>query len=103
MYMAPFDVARNEGSMRPITVVAPKGLIVNPNPPAPVTMSTNHCGEEIVEAVFRAMVQAVPDAVTAGFSRTAEVRDNGRRPEQWAAVYLALLPREGGRRGIERV
>ena len=31
MYMAPFDVARNEGFDEAITVVAPKGLIVNPN------------------------------------------------------------------------
>ncbi len=97
MYMAPFDVARNEGSMRPITVVAPKGLIVNPNPPAPVTMSTNHCGEEIVEAVFRAMVQAVPDAVTAGFSRrlryaiTGEDPSNGRR-----FIWHFFLGRGGG-------
>lgn len=97
MYMAPFDVARNEGSMRPITVVAPKGLIVNPNPPAPVTMSTNHCGEEIVEAVFRAMVNAVPEAVTAGFSRrlryaiTGEDPSNGRR-----FIWHFFLGRGGG-------
>ena len=54
MYLAPYDIAKNEGSMGPLSVIAPKGLIVNANPPAPVCMSTNHCGEEIIEAVFKA-------------------------------------------------
>ena len=97
MYMAPFDVARNEGSMRPITVIAPKGLIVNPYPPAPVTMSTNHCGEEIVEAVFRAMVNAVPDAVTAGFSRRLRYAITGEDPKTGRRfIWHFFLGRGGG-------
>ena len=60
MYMAPADTPKNDGSMRPVRVIAPRGLIVNANPPAPVCMSTNHCAEEIVEAVFKALSLAVP-------------------------------------------
>ena len=80
MYMAPSDVPKNEGSMRPVKVIAPKGLIVNPNPPAPVCMSTNHCGEEIVEAVFKALAPVAPDAVNAGFSRRLRFAITGRNP-----------------------
>jgi N-methylhydantoinase B len=80
MYMAQADVPKNEGSMRPITVIAPKGLIVNPNPPAPVCMSTNHCGEEIIEAVFKALAPAVPQVVNAGFSRRLRFAITGRDP-----------------------
>ncbi len=80
MYMAPSDVPKNEGSMRPVKVVAPRGLIVNPNPPAPVCMSTNHCGEEIVEAVFKALAPVAPDAVNAGFSRRLRFAITGRNP-----------------------
>ena len=80
MYMAPSDVPKNEGSMRPVKVIAPKGLIVNPNPPAPVCMSTNHCGEEIVEAVFKALAPVAPDAVNAGFSRRLRFAITGRDP-----------------------
>ena len=80
MYMAPSDIPKNEGSMRPITVVAPKGLIVNPNPPAPVCMSTNHCGEEIVEAIFKALAPIVPHAVNAGFSRRLRFAITGKNP-----------------------
>ena len=60
MYLAPMDVARNEGSMRPVQIIAPRGLVVNANPPAPVCMSTNHCAEEVVEAVFKALAPAIP-------------------------------------------
>ncbi len=80
MYMAPSDVPKNEGSMRPVKVIAPRGLIVNPNPPAPVCMSTNHCGEEIVEAVFKALAPVAPDAVNAGFSRRLRFAITGRNP-----------------------
>ena len=80
MYMAPSDVPKNEGSMRPVKVIAPRGLIVNPNPPAPVCMSTNHCGEEIVEAVFKALAPVAPGAVNAGFSRRLRFAITGSNP-----------------------
>ncbi|MQF68833.1 hypothetical protein FIM12_00655 [SAR202 cluster bacterium AD-804-J14_MRT_500m] len=69
MYLAPSDIPKNEGSMRPVKIIAPKGIIVNANPPAPVAMSTNHCAEEIIEAVFQALSESIPEAVNAGFSR----------------------------------
>ena len=97
MYMAPFDIPKNEGSMRPVTVVAPKGLIVNPNPPAPVTMSTNHCGEEIIEAVFKAMAPAVPEAVNAGFSRRLRFAIIGTDPRTGRRfIWHFFLGRGGG-------
>ncbi len=97
MYMAPFDVPKNEGSMRPVTVIAPKGLIVNPNPPAPVTMSTNHCGEEVVETVFKALAPAVPEAVTAGFSRRLRFAITGTDPRtKRRFIWHFFLGRGGG-------
>ena len=69
MYMLPGDIAKNEGSNRPVRIIAPKGTIVNANPPAPVCLSTNHCAEEIIEAIFRAMSGPIPYAVNAAFSR----------------------------------
>ena len=97
MYMAPSDVAKNEGSMRPVTVIAPKGLIVNPNPPAPVCMSTNHCGEEVVEAIFKALSAAVPDAVNAGFSRRLRYAITGVDPRTGRTfLWHFFLARGGG-------
>lgn len=97
MYMAPADVAKNEGSMRPVRVVAPRGLVVNANPPAPVCMSTNHCAEEIVEAIFKAMALAVPDAVTAGFSRRLRYAITGVDPRtDRTFIWHFFMARGGG-------
>ena len=97
MYLAPADVANNEGSMRPVQVIAPKGLVVNANPPAPVCMSTNHCAEEIIEAVFKALSQAVPEAVTAGFSRRLRYAMTGTDPRTGRQfIWHFFLARGGG-------
>ena len=97
MYLAPMDVARNEGSMRPVQIVAPRGLVVNANPPAPVCMSTNHCAEEVVEAVFKALASAIPGAVSAGFSRRLRYAITGRDPRTGRQfIWHFFLARGGG-------
>ena len=97
MYLAPTDVARNEGSMRPVQIVAPRGLIVNANPPAPVCMSTNHCAEEVVEAVFKALAPAIPRAVSAGFSRRLRYAITGQDPRTGRRfIWHFFLARGGG-------
>ena len=97
MYVAPANVAKNEGSMRPVDIIAPKGLIVNANPPAPVCMSTNHCAEEIVEAVFKALSHAVPKEVNAGFSRRLRYAITGRDPRTGRQfIWHFFLARGGG-------
>ena len=97
MYLAPMDVARNEGSMRPVQIVAPRGLVVNANPPAPVCMSTNHCAEEVVEAVFKALAPAIPAAVSAGFSRRLRYAITGFDPRTGRQfIWHFFLARGGG-------
>ena len=97
MYLAPMDVARNEGSMRPVQIIAPRGLVVNANPPAPVCMSTNHCAEEVVEAVFKALAPAIPDAVSAGFSRRLRYAITGKDPRTGRQfIWHFFLARGGG-------
>ena len=97
MYLAPMDVARNEGSMRPVQIVAPRGLVVNANPPAPVCMSTNHCAEEVVEAVFKALAPAIPAAVSAGFSRRLRYAITGSDPRTGRRfIWHFFLARGGG-------
>ena len=96
MYMAPAEVPKNEGSMRPIRIIAPRGLIVNPNPPAPVCMSTNHCGEEIIEAIFKALATAVPEVVSAGFSRRLRFAMNGTDPRTGRQFIWHFFHARGG-------
>ena len=96
MYLAPYDVPKNEGSMGPLKVIAPSGLIVNANSPAPVCMSTNHCAEEIVEAIFKALAQAVPEAVNAGFSRRLRYAITGADPRTGESFLWHFFMARGG-------
>jgi N-methylhydantoinase B len=69
MYLTAGRVPVNDGAFRPIRVVAPRGSIVNPSPPAPVGACTTHVGSEIVEAVLLALAPAAPERAVAGFAR----------------------------------
>ena len=96
MYLAPYDVPKNEGSMGPLKVIAPSGLIVNAESPAPVCMSTNHCAEEIVEAIFKALSQAVPESVNAGFSRRLRYAITGIDPRTGESFLWHFFMARGG-------
>lgn len=65
------DVPRTEGAYLPIHVVAPEGCLVNPLPPAPVASATLDTACAILEAMWIALAQAVPDKVPAGWNRKA--------------------------------
>jgi len=102
MYLAPSDLPKNEGSMRPVRVIAPEGLIVNVLPPAPVTMSTNHVAEEIAEAIFLALAEAVPHAVNAGFGRRLRYAITGDDPSKGKPfLWHFFLGRPGGGASLE--
>ncbi|MDP6141251.1 MAG: hydantoinase B/oxoprolinase family protein, partial [Arenicellales bacterium] len=68
-----FDPAipRNEGTYRNVTIVAPEGTIVNPRPPAPMTMNTVFPACEIIHAVWRALSKAAPEYSCAGWGKNA--------------------------------
>ncbi len=64
------DVPFNGGSIRPITVTAPYGSILNPKPPAPVRARMTPVNR-VFDAVMKALAQAVPEKVIAtGFDTT---------------------------------
>jgi len=58
-------VPPNSGCYRPIKVLTRPGSVVDPLPPGAVAARTN-CTQKIVEAMLRALAQAVPDRVTSG-------------------------------------
>ena len=51
----------NEGSMRPVTVVAPPGLVVSAQYPATVGASPVSVGSQIIQAMMNAMSKAIPE------------------------------------------
>jgi N-methylhydantoinase B len=59
----------NEGTMQAIEVIAPEGLVVNANYPAPMGGAPVNMGHNIMEAVMMAMSEAVPSRAAAGWGR----------------------------------
>ena len=74
------DIPKNEGMARPVDIVTKEGTIVHPRPGAPVTMSTSHCGNEIIEAVVVALSQACPERAMGGWSRRLRIALRGTNP-----------------------
>ena len=62
-------VQLNEGSMRPIHIVAEPGSVLNCNFPAPVFARTS-IGNFVPETIFGALAPALPDRVVAGSGST---------------------------------
>jgi N-methylhydantoinase B len=57
-----------------------QGTVVWPHPGAPVTLCTNHCGQEIIEAIIRALAPACPDRAMAGWGRRFRIAIQGIDP-----------------------
>ena len=71
---------KNDGTFRPVKVIAQQGTIVWPYPPAPVTLATNHCAQEIAESIIKALAPACPDRVIAGWGRRFRIAIKGVNP-----------------------
>jgi N-methylhydantoinase B len=79
-YLIDPGTPKNDGTFRPLTVVAREGTVVWANPPAPVTLCTNHCAQEIAEAVIKALAPACPERVMAGWGRRFRIAIQGTDP-----------------------
>ena len=79
-YLIDPDTPKNDGTFRPITVIAKPGTVVWANPGMPVTLATNHCGQEIMEAIIKALAPACPDRAMAGWGRRFRIAIQGRDP-----------------------
>jgi N-methylhydantoinase B len=64
------DIPASAGLMEPIEVVAPRGTIVNATHPAPVAGGNVETSQRIVDALLRALAQALPGEVPAASQGT---------------------------------
>ena len=79
-YLIDPDTPKNDGAFRPVTVKLKEGTIVWPRPGAPVTLCTNHCAQEVLEAVIRALAPACPERAMAGWGRRFRIAIQGVDP-----------------------
>lgn len=64
------EVPASAGLIEPITVIAPAGTVVNANPPASVAGGNVETSQRIVDTVFKALAQAIPDRIPAASQGT---------------------------------
>jgi len=79
-YLIDPHTPKNDGTFRPITVIARPGTVVWANPGAPVTLATNHCAQEILEAIIKALAPSCPDRAMAGWGRRFRIAIQGNDP-----------------------
>lgn len=64
------EVPASAGLMQPIKVIAPPGTVVNANPPASVAGGNVEMSQRIVDTLFKALSQALPDRIPAASQGT---------------------------------
>lgn len=64
------EVPASAGLMAPITVFAPAGTVVNANPPASVAGGNVETSQRIVDVLFKALAQALPERIPAASQGT---------------------------------
>jgi N-methylhydantoinase B len=79
-YLIDPHTPKNDGTFRPIKVIAKEGTVVWARPGAPVTLATNHCGQEIIEAIIKALAPACPERAMAGWGRRFRIAIQGTDP-----------------------
>ncbi len=95
----------NGGAMRPVSVVAPEGTLVNPVRPAPVAAGNVETSQRIADVALRALAEALPGRVPAASQGTMNnVAAGGPLPggSQWT-FYETIGGGSGGRPGSDGV
>jgi len=89
------QVPNNEGCLRPITVKAPVGSLLNCQPPAPTWGRTMIC-HNLPEIVFGALAKAIPDRIMAGSGSTPLVFTYFRSRRRDGRTYVGITSSMGG-------
>jgi len=96
------DIPPNHGCYRPITIEAPEGTIVNPNPPAAVVGGNLETSQRVTDVVLGALGTELPDRVTAagqGTMNNITFGGTDPRDDEPYAFYETQGGGFGGRKG----
>jgi len=74
------DVPKNDGVLRLLDVKMREGTIACAREGAAVNLCTNHCGQEILEAVVKALANACPDRAMAAWGKRFRIAISGTDP-----------------------
>jgi N-methylhydantoinase B len=88
------DIPHNEGCLRHITATAPSGTICLAEYPHSTAMATIVPGDAMQDAVWKALAQAIPGRVAAGYARMncapflAGIDSRDGRKQSWGAMFF---------------
>jgi N-methylhydantoinase B len=103
------EVPASAGLMEPIEVVAPRGTVVNATHPAPVAGGNVETSQRIVDVLFKALSEALPERVPAASQGSMNNLTIGGRDERDAsggrefAYYETVAGGMGARPSVEGV
>ena len=63
-------IPSNAGGMRPLSIIAPEGTIVNARPPAAVCGGNVETSQRITDVLYKCLAQALPDRIPAASQGT---------------------------------
>jgi N-methylhydantoinase B len=98
------DIPANHGAFAPISVLAPKGTIVNPTFPHPVGGGNVETSQRNADLVYGAFSKAVPEKVPAasGGSMNNVMIGGIQNGKSWA-FYETIAVGLGGRKGMDGI
>ncbi len=98
------DIPHNQGMINPIEVKIPKGTILNAAYPAATTYG-NHLCPANADAITRALAQAIPERVTAGWNHllcSLTTANDPRHGEKYVDIcFMGLKGGSGAMRGVD--
>jgi N-methylhydantoinase B len=102
--LMPDDAPANHGTFAPVTVIAPRGTVVNARPPRPVAGGNVETSQRITDAVLGALAEALPAVIpAAGQGTMNNVTAGGWDPrtDQPFAYYETMGGGMGARPGLD--
>src|SRR5258708_26559186 len=93
------DMQQNAGALRPLTITTRPGSILEPGWTAAVAAGNHETSMRIVDAIFRAMQDVIPERLSAGGATTAGVLffAEPRSDGSWKMLYEVHGGGEGAR------
>jgi N-methylhydantoinase B len=93
------EIAPNGGALRPLTVKTRLGSLLDPPPTRPVVGGNHETSQRVVDAIFRALEQVMPERLSAGGATTSGLLlfSMRRADGAWATLYETHGGGEGAR------
>jgi N-methylhydantoinase B len=98
------DIPHNDGMVRPVKIVIPEGTILNARYPAATTFG-NHLCPPNADAIIRALSNAIPERVTAGWNQLLCYLTTGfdrRKNDNYVDIgFIGLKGGSGATKGVD--